>query len=106
MQVKYTHSHFNYHRPGGNMSLPNISGLTTKQLIDLNEEVVRLIKARRAADSAKARCSLSRGTRVSFKDNLGRLTYGTIEKVMRTRANVRTQDGRSFKCHLTLLTRV
>ena len=84
----------------------NLGGYTTKQLIELNEEVVRLIKARRAADSAQARCSLSRGNRVSFKDNYGRLTYGTIEKVMRTRANVRTQDGRSFKCHLTLLTRI
>ena len=88
------------------MSLPNITGLSTEQLIELNEEVIRLIKARRAADSAKARCSLSRGNRVYFKDNHGRLTYGTIEKVMRTRANVRTQDGRSFKCHLTLLTRI
>ena len=88
------------------MSLPNITGLSTKQLIDLNEEVVRLIKARRAADSAQARCSLQRGNRVTFKDNYGRLTYGTIEKVMRTRANVRTQDGRSFKCHLTLLTKI
>ena len=85
------------------MSLPNITGLSTEQLIELNEEVIRLIKA---ADSAKARCSLSRGNRVYFKDNHGRLTYGTIEKVMRTRANVRTQDGRSFKCHLTLLTRI
>ena len=92
--------------PGGKMSLPNITGLSTKQLIDLNEEVVRLIKARRAADSAQARCSLQRGNRVTFKDNYGRLTYGTIEKVMRTRANVRTQDGRSFKCHLTLLTKI
>ena len=87
------------------MSLPNITGLTTQQLIDLNAEVVSLIKSRQQAEAQQKRSQLSRGMRVFFKDNFGRTTYGTIEKVMRTRANVRAQDGRMWKCHLNLLTR-
>ena len=83
----------------------NISNLTTQQLIDLNHEVVALIKSRQQAEAHTKRAQLSRGMRVTFKDNYGRLTYGTIEKVMRTRANVRAQDGRMWKCHLNLLTR-
>ena len=87
------------------MSLPNISNLTTQQLIDLNHEVVALIKARRTADSQRARRALSVGDTVEFKDNYGITVSGRVEKVMRTRGIVNV-DGRRWKCHLNLLTRV
>ena len=85
--------------------LPNISKLTTEQLVDLNHEVVALIKARRTADSRRARRTLSVGDTVEFKDNFGRTVTGEVEKVMRTRGLVNV-DGRRWKCHLNLLTLV
>ena len=87
------------------MSLPNISGLTTQQLIDLNNEVVRLIKARRTADSQRARRALSVGDTVEFNDNYGRTIQGKLKKVMRTRGIVNV-NGHLWKCHLNLLTRI
>lgn len=87
------------------MLLPNISNLTTQQLIDLNHEVCALIKARRTADSQRARRTLSVGDTVEFKDNYGRTVTGQVEKVMRTRGIVNV-DGRRWKCHLNLLTLV
>ena len=87
------------------MSTKELSSLTLQQLIDLNHEVVALIKARQQAAAYTKRAQLSRGMRVFFKDGMGQTIYGSIEKVMRTRANVRTEDGRMWKCHLNLLTR-
>jgi len=87
------------------MSLPNISSLTTQQLIDLNHEVIALIKARRTAESQRARRALSVGDTVRFQDNHGFTLTGNVEKVMRTRGIVNV-DVRRWKCHLNLLTLV
>ena len=78
-------------------NITNLKELTTQQLIGLSYEIIRLIKER---------TSISRGDRVTLKDNLDRLSYGIIEKVELAHCNVRLQDGRLFKCHVNLLTRI
>ena len=76
--------------------------LSIEELIDLNNDVVALIKRRRKSESARVRHSLGRGDTVSFT-NRTKTHTGVVEKVMRTRCIVNV-DGVRWKCHLTTLT--
>ena len=76
----------------------NISSLSTEQLIQLNEDVVALIKARRRQEAGKMRRQLSLGDRV-YVDGHG---TGVIKKIMRTRAVVEL-NGMSYKVPMNML---
>ncbi len=88
----------------------NINSLTLEQLLELNLEVVSLIKRRRKIEAGSKRRALSLGDRVTFPDRGGFTITGTVTKIMRTRAIVEQRDtgphGRTtrWKCHLTSLT--
>jgi len=78
----------------------NITSLTTDQLIQLNADVVALIKARRRQEATKKRHQLSLGDVVNV-DGHG---TGIIKKIMRTRAVVE-MNGVSYKVPMNMLSR-
>ena len=77
----------------------NLSSLTTEELIQLNEDVVGLIKARRRQAASKKRRQLSLGDVVNV-DGHG---TGIVKKIMRTRALVE-MNGVSYKVPMNMLT--
>ena len=79
----------------------NITSLTTDQLIQLNTDVVALIKARRRQEAGNMRRQLSLGDVVIVNDRHSTST-GTIKKIMRTRAIV-TINGRDWKVPMSML---
>lgn len=79
----------------------NITSLTTDQLVQLNADVVALIKARRRQESAGMRHQLSLGDVVNVNDRHSTQT-GTIKKIMRTRAIV-TINGRDWRVPMSML---
>ena len=76
----------------------NITSLTTDQLLQLNADVVALIKARRRQESAGMRHQLSLGD-VVYVDGHG---TGIVKKIMRTRAMVE-MNGVSYKVPMSML---
>ena len=78
----------------------NITSLTTDQLLQLNQDVVALIKARRRQESSKKRHQLSLGDVVNVEGH----GTGTIKKIMRTRAEVE-MNGIVYKVPMNMLSR-
>lgn len=68
----------------------NIKNLSIEELLELNSEVVRLIKTKRAQASRQAKRGLFQGTKVSFTDNDGNTVTGKVVKTMRKYAKVDT----------------
>lgn len=79
----------------------NISSLTTDQLIQLNQDVVALIKARRRQEAGNIRRQLSLGDVVNVNERT-RTSTGTIIKIMRTRALVEI-NGVTYKVPMNML---
>lgn len=76
----------------------NITSLTTEQLLQLNADVVALIKARRRQEAGSMRRQLSLGDVVNV-DGHG---TGIIKKIMRTRAEVE-MNGIVYKVPMSML---
>ena len=76
----------------------NLSSLTTDQLVQLNHDVVALIKARRRQEAGSMRRQLSLGDVVNV-DGHG---TGIVKKIMRTRALVE-MNGVSYKVPMNML---
>ena len=68
----------------------NIKNLSIEELLELNSEVVRLIKVKRAQASRQAKRGLFAGSKVSFTDNDGNTLTGKVVKTMRKYAQVDT----------------
>lgn len=79
----------------------NLSSLTTEQLIQLNSDVVALIKARRRKEAAGMRWQLSLGDVVNVNER-HRTSTGIIKKIMRTRALVEI-NGMNYKVPMSML---
>ena len=79
----------------------NISSLTTDQLLQLNSDVVALIKARRRQEAGSMRRQLSLGDVVNVNDGACNPT-GIIRKIMRTRALVEI-NGVNYKVPMNML---
>ena len=79
----------------------NLSSLTTDQLVQLNHDVVALIKARRRQEAGSMRRQLSLGDVVNVNERT-RTSTGTIMKIMRTRALVEI-NGVTYKVPLSML---
>ena len=77
----------------------NLTSLTTDQLVQLNHDVVALIKARRRQEAGSMRRQLSLGDVVNV-DGHG---TGIVKKIMRTRALVE-MNGVSYKVPMNMLT--
>ena len=80
----------------------NLTSLTTDQLIQLNSDVVALIKSRRRQDASWMRRQLSLGDVVLVNERGGLPSTGIVKKIMRTRAIV-TIDGRDWKVPMSML---
>ena len=76
----------------------NITSLTTEQLLQLNADVVALIKARRRQEAGSMRRQLSLGDVVNV-DGHG---TGIVKKIMRTRAEVE-MNGIVYKVPMSML---
>ena len=79
----------------------NITSLSTDQLIQLNQDVVALIKARRRQEAGDIRRKLSLGDVVNVNERT-RTSTGTIMKIMRTRALVEI-NGVTYKVPMSML---
>lgn len=79
----------------------NITSLTTEQLVQLNQDVVTLIKARRRQEAGSMRRELSLGDRVDVNER-HRTSTGIIRKIMRTRALVEI-NGMNYKVPMSML---
>ena len=77
----------------------NITSLTTDQLIQLNQDVVALIKARRRQEASSKRHLLSLGDEVIVEGH----GTGIVKKIMRTRAMVEL-NGRNYKVPMNMIT--
>ena len=84
-------------------NLLNIGKLTTEELIQLNHDVVALIKIRRSNDSALMRRELSLGDTVRFTGRRNRTIIGTVEKIMRTRCIVKCLDGTRWRVQMSTI---
>ena len=80
----------------------NISSLSTDDLIQLNHDIVALIKARRKREAGSMRRQLSLGDVVLVNERGGLPSTGIVKKIMRTRAIV-TIDGRDWKVPMSML---
>ena len=80
----------------------NITSLTTDQLIQLNQDVVALIKARRRQEAGSIRRQLSLGDVVNVNERSGLPSTGIVKKIMRTRAIVEI-DGRDWRVPMSML---
>jgi len=78
----------------------NITSLSTDQLLQLNADIVALIKARRRQEASKKRHQLSLGDRVIVEGH----GTGVIKKIMRTRAEVE-MNGITYKVPMNMLSR-
>jgi ribosomal protein S1 len=79
----------------------NITSLTTEQLVQLNSDVVALIKARRRQEAGSMRRELSLGDTVNVNER-HRTSTGIIRKIMRTRALVEI-NGVDYKVPMSML---
>ena len=79
----------------------NLTSLTTDQLVQLNHDVVALIKARRRQEAGSMRRQLSLGDVVNVNER-NRTSTGTIMKIMRTRALVDI-NGVTYKVPMSML---
>ena len=79
----------------------NITSLTTEELIQLNQDVVALIKARRRQEAGDIRRKLSLGDVVNVHERHCTST-GIIKKIMRTRALVEI-NGMTYKVPMSML---
>jgi len=79
----------------------NITSLTTDQLIQLNQDVVALIKARRRQEATGMRHQLSLGDVVNVHERT-RTSTGIVKKIMRTRALVEI-EGMTYKVPMSML---
>ena len=84
-------------------NLLNIGRLSTEELIQLNHDVVALIKIRRSNDSALMRRELSLGDTVKFPGRRGKTVTGRVEKIMRTRCIVKTLEGTRWKVQMSTI---
>ena len=79
----------------------NITSLSTDDLIQLNHDVVALIKARRRQEAGSMRRQLSLGDVVNVNER-DRTSTGIIRKIMRTRALVEI-NGVTYKVPMSML---
>ena len=70
-----------------------LGSMNTDELMFLNNQIVGLIKAKRAQASRQAKRGLFAGTKVSFEDNDGRTLTGKVVKTMRKFAKVDTGNA-------------
>ena len=88
-----------------NQLMSDIKFLNEAELIELNQFIVGRIKHERNEASRRMKRQLFVGSKVSFRDNDGRMAEGKIIKIMRKNAKVSTGDT-VWRVPLNLLTKL
>jgi|TARA_E500000331_G_C17043773_1_gene620794 hypothetical protein len=82
-----------------------ISKMNEQELIELNQFVVGRIKQERNNQARAMKRQLFIGSKVSFRDNDGRMAEGQVVKVMRKFAKIDTGDN-IWRVPINLLNKV
>ena len=82
-----------------------ITQLSLDDMMALNSFLVGRIKAKRAVEAKRMKRQLFVGTKVSFRDNDGRMAEGKVVKVMRKFAKIDTGDA-IWRVPLNILNKV
>tara|TARA_B100000214_G_scaffold319353_1_gene254016 strand:+ start:67 stop:357 length:291 start_codon:yes stop_codon:yes gene_type:complete len=88
-----------------NQLMSDIKFLNEEELIELNQFIVGRIKLERNRASQRMKRQLFVGSKVSFRDNDGRMAEGKITRVMRKFAKVDT-GNEIWRVPLNLLTKL
>ena len=88
-----------------NQLMADIKFLNEDQLIELNQFIVGRIKHQQNEEARRMKRQLFVGSKVSFRDNDGRMAEGKIIKIMRKNAKVSTGDT-VWQVPLNLLNKV
>ena len=88
-----------------NQLMSDIKFLNETELIELNQFIVGRIKHERNRASQRMKRQLFVGSKVSFRDNDGRMAEGKITRVMRKFAKVDT-GNEIWRVPLNLLTKL
>ena len=88
-----------------NQLMSDIKFLNEADLIELNQFIVGRIKLERNRASQRMKRQLFVGSKVSFRDNDGRMAEGKITRVMRKFAKVDT-GNEIWRVPLNLLTKL
>ena len=83
----------------------NLANLTESELIELNQRVVKAIKARRRSDAALVGSTLCVGDIVTFTGRRGQPMRGTVTKINRVKAKVKVGMS-TWTVPMNLLSRV
>lgn len=70
------------------MTNSNLAAMSIQDLMALNADVVRIIKAKRAQANTCAVIDFQRGDQVSFNGRQGRPMQGVVREVKRTKVSV------------------
>ena len=82
-----------------------LNKLDLQEMLELNKYLVGLIKAKRSDEARRMKRQLFAGTKVSFRDNDGRMAEGKVVKVMRKFAKIDTGDA-IWRVPLNILNKV
>ena len=88
-----------------NQLMSDIKFLNEDELIELNQFVIGRIKHARNEEARKMKRQLFVGSKVSFRDNDGRIAEGKVIKVMRKFAQIDT-GNEIWRVPLNLLNKV
>lgn len=76
-----------------NQIMSDVKFLNEDELIELNQFIVNRIKHERNKNAQRMKRQLFVGTKVSFRDNDGRMAEGKVVKIMRKFAQVDVGDS-------------
>ncbi len=88
-----------------NQLMADIKFLNEVELIELNQFIVGRIKHQQNEGARRMKRQLFVGSKVSFRDNDGRMAEGKVVKIMRKNAKVSTGDT-VWQVPLNLLNKV
>lgn len=92
---------------GGHMNIKiDFSKYSDAELIDLNQQIFDLIKARHALKNSQALARFDLGDRVQFKTSDGKTIKGTIIRVNKKTVSLHSDDHMNWKVSPSFLCKV
>jgi hypothetical protein len=88
-----------------NQLMADAKFLNEDELIELNQFIVSRIKHQQNEEARRMKRQLFIGSKVSFRDNDGRMAEGKVVKVMRKFAKIDTGDA-TWRVPINLLNKV
>tara|TARA_B100000700_G_scaffold313925_1_gene399728 strand:- start:774 stop:1061 length:288 start_codon:yes stop_codon:yes gene_type:complete len=88
-----------------NQLMEDVKLLNSEELLELNQFIVGRFKHERDNQARSMKRQLFIGSKVSFRDNDGRMTEGKVTKIMRKFAKIDTGDA-TWRVPINLLNKV